>query len=61
MLEQGKSVKTSSPEKVIGREEEQEICSKVRPGKKWSVDGRCFNIWFYFLLAYSVLIDNKLN
>ena len=38
------------------------IGTKAEPGKKGGVGGRCvFNIWFYFSLAYSDLIGNKLN
>jgi len=34
---------------------------EVKPGKKGEVGGRCFEIWFYFLLSYSDLIGDKFN
>jgi len=35
--------------------------SEVEPGKKGGVGGKCFKIWFYFVLSYSVFIGDKLN
>ena len=42
-------------------EEVEKIRSKVEPGKKGGVGGRCFKIWFYFSLSCSDLTSNKLN
>ena len=47
------------PPAPLGGEEVEKIRSKVKPGKKGGVGGRCFNIWFYFSLSCSVLTSNK--
>ena len=49
------------PPAPLGGEEVEKIRSKVKPGKKGGVGGRCFKIWFYFSLSCSVLTSNKLN
>ena len=41
-------------------EEVEKTRSKVKPGKKGGVGGRCFKIWFYFSLSCSDLTGNKL-
>jgi len=35
--------------------------SEAAPGKMGGVGGRCFKIWFYFLLPHSDLIGDELN
>ena len=50
------------PAVPLGREEVEKIRSKVKPGKKGGVGGRCvFKIWFYFSLSYCDLVGNKVN
>jgi len=39
----------------------RETRSATEPGKKGGEEGRCFKIWFYFLLPYLDSIGNKLK
>lgn len=44
---------------ATGGNEGEKIRSKGKPGKKGGANGRCFKIWFYFILSYSELLGEN--